>query len=250
LSTEPGAPGWPAGIGRLVLEEVDSTMAEAARRAPDAPLWILARRQTAGRGRRGRAWVDPPGNFAATLALPLNAPARTAGQLSFVAALALHDALAGLVPAGRLSLKWPNDVMLDGGKLAGILLEGSGAGDRIARLAIGIGVNLRHAPPHPAPDALVPVSLHAATGAEIGPEAFLDRLAPAFAARHSQQQGAGFAAIRAEWLARAARLGQTVTARTARETFEGVFETVDPDGALVLATAEGRRSIPAGDVFF
>jgi BirA family biotin operon repressor/biotin-[acetyl-CoA-carboxylase] ligase len=233
----------------VVLDEVDSTMAEAARRAPETPLWILALRQTAGRGRRGRAWVDPPGNFAATLALPLDAPARTAGQISFVAALALWDALAGLVPPGRLSLKWPNDVMLDGGKLAGILLEGTGAGERIARLAIGIGVNLRHAPP-PVPGAVTPVSLHEAAGVEIDPVAFLDRLAPAFAARHAQQQGAGFAAIRAEWLARAARLGQTVTARTARETFEGVFETLDPDGALVLATPEGRRSIPAGDVFF
>ncbi len=237
------------GTGRLVLEEADSTMAEALRRAPDAPLWILALRQTAGRGRRGRAWIDPPGNFAATLALPLDLPAREAAQVSFVAALALHDALSGLVPPARLALKWPNDVLLDGGKLAGILLEATGAGVRIARLAIGIGVNLRHAPAAE-PGAVAPVSLRGTTGTEIGPERFLDRLAPAFAGRLLQRRQDGFAVIRAEWLARAARLGQRVTARTARETVEGVFETIDPDGALVLATAEGRRSIPAGDVFF
>lgn len=243
-STDP----WPAGTARVVLAEADSTMAEAARRAPAGPCWILALRQTAGRGRRGRVWVDPPGNFAATLSLPLRCPAPEAALRSFTAALALYEALAGL-GAGPLSLKWPNDVLLGGGKLAGILLESHGVGPDVRRLAIGIGVNLAEAPPGE-PGALPPVSLKGATGLEIGPEAFLDRLAPAFAGWEARLQAEGFAPIRAEWLARAARLGQRVTARTARESVEGCFETLDDSGALVLATAAGRRTIPAGEVFF
>ncbi|MBK5928772.1 biotin--[acetyl-CoA-carboxylase] ligase [Rhodobaculum claviforme] len=224
-------------------------MAEAAARAPARPTWILALRQTAGRGRRGRVWVDPGGNFAATLALPLRAPAPQAALYSFVAALALHDALSGLVAPDRLALKWPNDVLLDDGKLSGILLESMGQGAAVTRLAIGIGVNLAAAPP-PEPEAVPPVSLLGATGHTVMAEAFLDRLAPAFAARQAQFQAAGFGPIRAEWLARAARLGQRVTARTTRETLSGVFETLDPGGALVLATAQGRRLVPAGEVFF
>lgn len=247
MSTEAG---WPAGPGRLVLDEVDSTMAEAARLRPGQPTWIVARRQTAGRGRRGKAWVDPPGNFAATLCLPVDCPAPEAALCSFVAALALHEALerAG-VPAGRLSLKWPNDVLLDGGKLAGILLESEGRGGRVERLAIGIGVNLAAAPPGE-PGALPPVSLQGATGLTLSPEAFLDHLAPAFAGWHARLAAEGFAPVRAAWLARAARLGQEVTARLPRETLRGTFETLDDTGALVLATAAGRRTVAAGDVFF
>ena len=120
-------------------------MLEAARRLPDlrGPTWILALRQTAGRGRRGRAWTDPAGNFAATLVMRLDEPPARLALRSFVAALALHDALAAAtgLPQG-FALKWPNDVLLNGGKLSGILLESPGAGV----LALGIGVNLRHAP--------------------------------------------------------------------------------------------------------
>ncbi|MGY6411523.1 MAG: biotin--[acetyl-CoA-carboxylase] ligase [Alkalilacustris sp.] len=236
-------------MDRVVLPEVDSTMAEAARRSPERPTWILALRQTAGRGRRGRVWIDPAGNFAATLALPLTAPAPEAALYSFVAALALRDALAHWVAPDRLGLKWPNDVLLDGGKVSGILLESAGQGGAVTRLAIGIGVNLRTAPPAEG-HHVAPAALAQASSAEVTPEAFLDRLAPAFAARQALFQADGFGPIRAEWLAHAARLGQRVTARTTRETLSGVFETLDPTGALVLATAEGRRSIPAGEVFF
>ena len=250
MSIEAAPPlAWPAGVDRVVLAETASTMIEAAARAPTRPTWILALRQTAGRARRGRVWIDPAGNFAATLALPLAAAAPQAALYSFVAALALHDALAGLVARHRLSLKWPNDVLLDGGKVSGILLESAGQGALVTRLAIGIGVNLRAAPP-PQPDALVPVCLWDATGTTVAPEAFLDLLAPAFAARQALFATGGFRPIRAEWLARAARLGQRVTARTTRATLTGVFETLDETGALVLATAEGRRTVPAGEVFF
>ncbi len=245
-------PGWPEGVGRLILAETDSTNAEALRRAEgDLPLWILARRQTAGRGRRGRVWASAEGNFAATLAMRPAEDAATVALRSFVAALALHDALAGLVAETRLALKWPNDVLLDGKKLAGILLESAGAGQGVARLAIGIGVNLAAAPPRESlpPEALPPVAL-AEAGPRIAPEDFLDRLAPAYAARERVFATLGFEPIRTAWLSRAARLGGIVTARTGRETLTGRFETLDASGALVLKTADGRRAIPAAEIFF
>jgi len=177
---------WPDGYGRRVLDEVDSTLNEAARIAPDlaAPEWILARRQTAARGRRGRGWVSPTGNFAATLVLRLDGPAQQAALRSFVAALALFDACVAVTgrPDG-FSLKWPNDVLLNGGKLAGILLESAGGGGGAMPLFIGVGVNLSEAPPADLVEAraLRPVSLAGETGVRVGPEDFLTELAAAYA---------------------------------------------------------------------
>lgn len=250
-----GVDDWPAGYGRRVLASVDSTNAEAARIAPDlgGPEWILALEQTAARGRRGRAWVNPAGNFAATLAMrPAESPDRVALR-SFVAAVALWDAL--VAATGRrdaFALKWPNDVLLHGGKLAGILLESAGAGRSLSHFAIGIGVNLRSAPEAQAvePGALRPVSLLAETGVGIAPEAFLDLLAPAYARREAQFETYGFEPIRHAWLERAAKLGAVITARTTRDIHVGTYETVDAAGNLVLLTAEGRREIAAAEVFF
>lgn len=246
---------WPAGYGRIVLAEVDSTNAEAARRAADLtrPTWILGLRQTAGRGRRGRPWADPAGNFAATLALrPDETPDRMALR-SFAAALALHDALSLVTGRGAaFTLKWPNDVLLNGGKLSGILLESSGQGGRPGMLAIGIGVNLLHAPDRGGvePGALQPVSVLGELGLTIAPEALLEALATAYAAREAQFRAHGFAPIRAAWLDRAARLGEEIVARTGRGEWRGRFETVDEAGNLVLSGADGRMSLPAADVFF
>jgi BirA family transcriptional regulator, biotin operon repressor / biotin---[acetyl-CoA-carboxylase] ligase len=240
---------WPAGYDRVVLDAVDSTNAEALRRAPGlaGPVWILARRQTAGRGRRGRDWSDPPGNFAATLAVRLPDPPARLALRSFVAALALHDALQSLTDLGAaLALKWPNDVLLNSGKLSGILLESGGQGV----LALGIGVNLRHAPPADPAAAHPPVALRAETGFDIGPEALLDHLAPAYAVWEERMQIWGFAPLRQAFLSRAARLGDTITARTQTEAVTGRFETIDDTGALVLTTPQGLRTIPAADIYF
>ena len=168
---------WPEGYGRRVLEEVDSTLSEAARIAPDlaGPEWIMARRQSAARGRRGRAWIAPEGNLSATLVMRPEGGLASAALRSFVAALALHDAVADVLGHGEgLALKWPNDVLLNGGKLAGILLESSGAAGGITHLAIGIGVNLAAAPAPEAvePHAVRPVSLAGECGVRISPEAF------------------------------------------------------------------------------
>ena len=172
---------------------------------------------------------------------------------SFVAALALRDAFLSVVDSPTaFQLKWPNDVLLNGGKVAGILLESIGSGGGVASLAIGIGVNLIGAP---APEqievgALRPVSLWGETGIRITPEAFLDRLAPSYAAWEARFVAEGFAPLRTEWLAHATRLGEPIRARTGTTTREGIFETIDAKGNLVLRTGQGSVAIPAAEVFF
>ncbi|WP_293573169.1 biotin--[acetyl-CoA-carboxylase] ligase [Phaeobacter sp.] len=246
---------WPEGYGRTILEEVDSTLDEAARRAPtlSGPEWILAKRQTKGRGRRGRAWKEPKGNFAATLVMHPKGPPEDAALRSFVAALAVHEACTAL--CGELSgldVKWPNDVLLNGGKLAGILLESAGSNGGVSHLSVGIGVNLVETPMREwlEPEAVWPVSLLSETGIQVTPEQFLSEVALAFARLELQFTTYGFGPIRTAWLARAARLGEVVTARTMTSETEGTFETVDERGNLVLVTAKGRVSIPAAEIFF
>lgn len=246
---------WPEGVARHVLGRTDSTNAEAMRLAPglSGPAWIMAREQTAARGRRGRAWAMPVGNFAATLVMRPKGGAADAARLSFVAALALDEALrAAAGPQARLAIKWPNDVLLNGGKVAGILLESAGSGAGVVALAIGIGVNLAAAPDPSALEsgAMAPVSILGETGLSITPEEFLDLLAPAFARHLAQYETYGFAPIRTAWVARAARLGQPITARTGAAEFTGTFEGIDAEGALILMGAQGRRVIPAADVYF
>jgi len=246
---------WPAGVKRRILAETDSTNAEAARIAPTlaGAEWILALRQTSARGRRGRAWTMPEGNFAATLVMRPAEPPEKVALRSFIAALALFDAC--VAATGRpepFALKWPNDVLMNGGKLAGILLESSGMGATISHIAIGIGVNLVAAPgaDQVEPGALRPVSLLNESGIRITPEDFLDLLAPAYDRYERQFQSFGFAPIRAAWMARAARLGEEITARTMRETVTGRFETIDEAGNLILAAPAGRHVIAAADIFF
>lgn len=246
-------PGWPQGTARILLDAVDSTNAQAARLSPNQPTWIMAAEQSGGRGRRGRPWASPRGNFYATLALQPTEPANQVALRSFAAALALRDACVGLTGlTANFSLKWPNDVLLNGGKLAGILLESSGAGQRIQILAIGIGVNLIAAPTaqQVEPGATPPVSLLGETGVRVTPEVFLTALARAYAQWESTFTTQGFEPLRREWLAHAARLGETIIARTGTKTETGVFETIDSAGALILTTPEARRAIPAAEIFF
>jgi BirA family biotin operon repressor/biotin-[acetyl-CoA-carboxylase] ligase len=247
--------GWPDGYGRRILQRVDSTLNEAARIAPmlAGPEWILAHEQTAARGRRGRAWINPSGNLAATLVLfPAESPG-VAALRSFIAALALFDAckLVG-GPECNLALKWPNDVLLNGGKLAGILLESAGQAGAMSYLAIGIGVNLVDSPSPEGvePKSLRPVSLSGETGVRIDPETFLTHLAAAYARHETRFVTYGFEPIRTLWLDRAARLGDVITARTVTSETVGRFETVDSSGNLVLNTVSGRVAIAAAEVFF
>ncbi|MEY8840750.1 biotin--[acetyl-CoA-carboxylase] ligase [Cribrihabitans sp. XS_ASV171] len=246
---------WPEGYGLHVLEEVDSTLDEAARIAPRlaGPVWIMAHRQVKGRGRRARPWADPAGNLSSTLVMRPDGPPAQAALRSFVAALALYDACVAVTGRAQgLALKWPNDVLLNGGKLAGILLESSGQGRGLGYLAIGIGVNLAQAPAAEAvePGAVRPVSVLSETGVAVTPEDFLGELAAAYAQHEALFTEQGFAPIRAAWLARAARLGEVITARTGCRETTGTFETVDEQGNLVLNTANGRLRIAAAEIYF
>ncbi|MBC7738724.1 MAG: biotin--[acetyl-CoA-carboxylase] ligase [Candidatus Saccharibacteria bacterium] len=242
-------------MARHILDSVDSTNAHGLRLAGslNRPAWFLAGEQTAGRGRRARVWVSPRGNFHATLVLRPSEPAAQVALRSFAAALALRDALVAVtgLPAA-FPLKWPNDVLLNGGKVAGILLESVSSAAGVAHLAIGIGVNLLAAPDAALiePGAVPPVSLWSETGVKLTPEVFLDHLAPAYARWEARFQTEGFAPLRLEWLAHAARLGQLIRARTGTQIHEGRFDTIDDSGALILMQAEGAIAISAAEVFF
>ena len=249
------APFWPAGVARHICDSLDSTNAHALRLAPvtPGPAWVLAYEQTAGKGRRARPWVSPRGNFHATLLLHPKEPAAQVALRSFAAALALRDALVALTDLPKaFTLKWPNDVLLNGGKLAGILLESSSSGAGVAHLAIGTGVNLIAAPDSSLVEAgaLPPVSLLGETGLRVDPETFLTHLAGAYAKWEHTFTTQGFAPLRAAWLSHAARLGETIRARTGTTTHHGTFETIDETGALILRTAQETLAIPAAEVFF
>ena len=217
------------------------------------PTWILAEQQTAARGRRGRTWANPRGNLAATLIMHPGGPLDQSALRSFVASLALYDALIAVTGRGAgLALKWPNDVLLNGGKLAGILLESAGQAGEAAYLAIGIGVNLVSAPdPGEVEDTAVrPVSVLSESGVAVNADDFLTELAAAYAGHENRFVTFGFDPVRRAWLDRAARLGEVITARAGTAETTGTFETVDVQGNLVLRTAKGRVSIPAAEIYF
>jgi BirA family transcriptional regulator, biotin operon repressor / biotin---[acetyl-CoA-carboxylase] ligase len=234
-----------AGVRLIAHDVLDSTNAEALRLAgagERGPLWITASRQTAGRGRRGRSWISEPGNLYATLLLTDPGPMEHWPQLSFVAALATHDGIAEIAAARapQLRIKWPNDILLGDAKLAGVLIEGEGSA-----VAVGIGVNCASHPTgteHPATDL-------AATG--VSPETFMEVLALKMVRRLAQwTRGAGFSKIRADWLERAAGLGEAIRVRLADRELTGRFESLDPAGGLVLRLPAGDvTTIAAGDVF-
>jgi BirA family transcriptional regulator, biotin operon repressor / biotin---[acetyl-CoA-carboxylase] ligase len=241
-----------AGGARLVVRDlIDSTNAEALRQAragERGPLWVVAEEQTAGRGRRGRAWTSPRGNLYATLLLTEACAPERAPQLSFVAALALHDALCGLAPPVRtkLQVKWPNDLVLGGAKVAGILVEGESAPGRSFAVAIGMGVNCVS---HPA-DTLYPATDLRVSGVETTAEALLPLLARSMRARLDRWAGgAGFDTIREDWTLRAARLGERIRLRVGERQAAGRLMGIDEDGRLVLETDEGEReAFSAGEV--
>ncbi len=218
------------------LDVVDSTNREALRRiAAGAPhgAVIQARQQTDGRGRRGRSWISPPGNLYATLIVrpPGEAPV---AQLGFVAALGAGDALRRHAP---VRFKWPNDLMLEGRKLGGILVEtAEGAA------AVGIGINIASAPE----DTETPATR---LPASVTPDALLDDIRACFDVWYRRWRDDGFAPLREAWLQHGIGLGEPIRARLARETVEGVFGGLDADGGLLLDRDGARRVIAAGDVF-
>lgn len=233
-------------------DEIDSTNAEARRRAEagqGGPVWITAAVQTAGRGRRGRAWSTQRGNLAATLLMTTDLPPVEAAQVSFVAALAACDLADTCLGTGAARLKWPNDVLVHGRKAVGILVESGSRADGRLWLAVGIGVNLAHAPQ----DVERPAAAFAdhMPAPPPAPLDALEVLATRFEAWRKLWATQGFAPVARGWTDRAHGLGERCEARLPSRTLSGVAEGLDPDGALRLRLDDGSlERITAGDVFF
>jgi BirA family biotin operon repressor/biotin-[acetyl-CoA-carboxylase] ligase len=265
MGFELGQRAGAAGYALRVFDEIGSTSAEAlalARTGQAGPVWIVARRQTAGRGRRGRVWETPAGNLATSLMLSVKVAPALAATLGFVAGLSLNRAIAEVAPRiavrvgldgldgpgqARLTLKWPNDVLGDGAKLAGVLLEVEAINSHIA-VVIGLGVNVA-AQPHGLP---YPVTSLAALGADVSAEGLFSALTDAWTELYSLwDRGHGLGEIRRLWLEQAAGLGAPVAVQLGDETIRGTFETLDEEGRLVVLTETGaRRVVAAGEVHF
>jgi BirA family transcriptional regulator, biotin operon repressor / biotin---[acetyl-CoA-carboxylase] ligase len=231
----------------LIFDQIDSTMEEARRNWRDgvsSRLWIVAREQMAGRGRESRVWTSPSGNLHLTLLAPTQAPLRDQPKLGFVAGVALAKAVGGLLPAAaNVRLKWPNDLLVDGAKVSGLLLEGLGQGTAVA---IGIGVNVVAHPP----DTPYPAAHLRMAAPELTRELLFECLSSALSHELATfAEGSGFLLIRQRWLAHAAHLGQRIRIRQGDAALEGVFCDIDGDGRLILDTGGGLARVAAGDVF-
>jgi len=248
-----------AGVRLESLGTTGSTNAEARLRAQHGeagPLWITATAQTQGRGRRGRSWISPQGNLYASLLLRDPSPFADAPQLAFVAALALRDAVAleAKALAPQMKFKWPNDLLLDGRKCAGILIEGeatpeAGAGRFI--VVIGIGVNCSSHPSAGDGSIDFPATDLRAHGAVSAPEQLFARLSAAMCGRLAEwDRGRGFATIRNDWLIHARGIGEPIAVRNGDAEIRGRFVGLDSSGRLVLERPDGGiTKIAAGDVF-
>ncbi len=267
--------------GLILLEDVDSTQNEVRRRLAagvPSPVWVMARRQTAGRGRKGRQWISHTGNLHLSVGLELAIPAAWLPQISFVAALAAHKAVSAVAqrhgqPAlqSLLALKWPNDLLLAGRKLGGVLLESepsgpagmerevSGSmiakgapehretGPQAHRLIVGWGINLANAPP----DSAVrwPAVCLLEAGLEVSPRDVALRLRDYFARWLTRWQADGFAPVRAAWERRAWGLGLVVTVQAGPDVHRGRLVGLAHDGALVLEDDRGEpHAIHAGEI--
>src|SRR5437763_2130583 len=249
-----------AGYRLTAFDKTCSANAEAmacARAGERGPIWFVTSEQTAGRGRRQRAWIAPRGNLASSILEVMDVPPATAATLGFAAGLALERALQKLSVEANLrrgsdllkfALKWPNDVLAERQKLSGILLEAEAvAGNRLA-VVVGIGTNVIAAPE----GTQTPATSLAALGVHIGAEELFATLSDAWADfRGIWNNGHGFDEIRRLWLARAAGLGEPVAIQAGGSVVEGTFDTIDDTGCLIVRTADGKLvPISAGDVYF
>jgi BirA family biotin operon repressor/biotin-[acetyl-CoA-carboxylase] ligase len=245
-------PKLPPAYRLVALDSVGSTMAEARRLAEeegaeDGTL-IWAKEQTAGKGRQGRDWDSPRGNLYLTLVLRPECPPAQAAQLGFAAAVALGDAIGSVCPPLDVTYKWPNDVLLNGRKVAGLLLESKSTADgSLDWLLLGLGANVDSFPRDPGYPA---TSLRfEGTPAEVSAVDLLEAFGRHFLNWASRWVEEGFAPVRNAWLAHAAAKGKEIQVRLPNETLTGVFKDLDQDGRLLLERPEGLRTIAAGDVF-
>jgi len=250
-----------AGYRLAAFDQIGSTNAEALLRARDGetgPKWFVTSEQTAGRGRRHRAWIAPRGNLASSILEVIEISPSVAATLGFAAGLALESVLqkvsveASLRSAGsdhmKFALKWPNDVLAGQQKLAGILLEAEAVGDNRLAVVVGIGTNVVAAPE----GTPTPATSLAALGVQIGAEELFAALSDAWTEfRGIWDNGRGFGDIRKLWLERAAGLGERVAIQTGNSVIEGTFDTLDETGCMIVRAPDGRRlPVTAGDVYF
>ncbi|MBC8339469.1 MAG: biotin--[acetyl-CoA-carboxylase] ligase [Rhodospirillales bacterium] len=246
-------PNLPTAYHLVSLETVDSTNAEAIRRAkegeeatPDGTL-IWAKEQTDGRGRRGRTWFSPPGNLYCSLVLRPDVAIERAAEFSFIGALALYDTLGTIGDAGhQVHCKWPNDILLNDRKVAGLLLETESTGGVPDWIVLGFGVNVAVLPG----DVEFPATSFRAEGWAASEVECLESFSRHFLKWTNTWLEEGFAPIRKNWLWRCYGKGEEIEVRLENETLSGVFEDLDESGALLLKTGDGIREITSGDVFF
>ncbi len=241
----------PAFFYLVELESCGSTNDEAKQMArlgaPEGTI-VFTHRQTGGRGRRGRAWNSSEGNLACSIILRPELPPANAALVSFVAAIAVAETVADLTP-GRPTLKWPNDVLMGGAKISGILLESEpGLVGAVDWLVLGTGINVAAFPddtPYPATSLLA-----SGAAADVTPRLVMAHYARHFLQWYQRLRTQGFAPIRAAWLNAAQGVGGPVTVRLANENFTGTLLDLDMDGALLVDCDGSTRRVTAGDVFF
>jgi BirA family biotin operon repressor/biotin-[acetyl-CoA-carboxylase] ligase len=246
----------PPGWALVAMEGTDSTNDEAKRRAGQGAaegtvIWAVE--QSRGRGRRGREWISPPGNLYCSVLLRPDCAPSDAPQAAFVAALATAEALDTFLEGERSpSLKWPNDVLVRDRKIAGILLESATSAGAVNAVSLdwmvaGIGVNVAH---HPEQVMYPATSLGAEGAGDVPLELLLEALLGRLFAWLQRWREAGFGPVREAWMARAARIGQTIGVQIEGDVIDGIFRGLDTDGALLMDTGGTLRRVSAGDVFF
>lgn len=242
----------PSEFRHVALDDIDSTNAECMRRAREGDpggLWVTATLQTQGRARRGRSWVSEPGNLYASLLLIDPAPTEALSSLPLAVSLALYDAVRQVLPVDKiLNIKWPNDLLVEGMKLSGILLEGEMLPNGKYALVIGCGVNIRHKPG----ETPYPATTLSENGSAVSAEELFARLYVSMADMLATwNKGRGMRAVVARWREVAAGMGGKITVNLPDRSIEGIFTDIDENGMLLLDRGGGNViSIAAGDVFF
>ena len=238
----------------VILDETESTNSEALKLAKftDKPTFVVAKKQTNGRGRVDRSWLDPVGNFSGSILIKIDEDLQSLALRSFVAALAVFDAIGQKISKEHeLVIKWPNDLLLNGKKICGILLETRNFGT-VSALVIGIGVNLLSSPNLDKNQNIIvkPGSILGETGVKLDPIYFSELIADQYALRENQFRTMGFSKIREIWMDRATKLGKRIIARTPNVEYHGIFDSVDEKGQLILITNGEKKKIAAAEIFF
>ena len=237
----------------IALGDVQSTNLECLERAragDPGNLWITADRQLGGRARRGRSWISEPGNLYASLLLIDPAPPPALASLPLAVAVAVHAAVAAALPlsAPVPTIKWPNDVLVGGAKISGILLESEALANKRHAVVIGCGINVAHAPDH----AAYPTTTLRVAGSTLSPDELFAKLCLSMARNLQQWDGGrGIETVRRAWLECAQGVGEHITVNLTDRSITGRFKEIDASGCLVMDGDDGRRrTIAAGDIFF